>query len=319
MAAGLWLAGRNDLSGNPDAVPAPVNSQLEDAITDSIPSDPLSLPNAAFSQEYVEVDEGVELLLRGWLPDSPRVAAPLFFIAGWVSVIEGWADLLRALVPTRPVYYVETREKRSARIASDRMDASNFSIPRLGSDLTAIWEHIGFRHQEADLFGSSMGSNAILEALKHGRLPARSAFLVGPNSEFVFPWWSWTILAMPTGVYPALRGFVMWYLRNFRVDARSEPEQMRRYERTLRAAHPLRLKRSALAVKSYTAWNRLETIEAPVGFAYAPSDKLHDERAIQQMAATVPRGETVLCESNTYMHTAAVMKELDEFIERVAG
>ena len=50
---------------------------------------------------------------------------------------------------------------------------------------------------------------------------------------------------------------------------------MARYRRTLRAAHPLRLKLSARAVLGYSLFPGLETVKAPVAIAYAESDTLH--------------------------------------------
>ncbi|MCP4899549.1 MAG: alpha/beta hydrolase [bacterium] len=254
-----------------------------------------------------------------WTPQHTCNTRPILFVPGWISVIEGWLDLLGALIPTRPIFYLETREKQSALIPKAQMKAENFSILRLAEDLVEVWRQIGFTPGEADLFGSSMGSNAILEALKHGKLPARSAFLIGPNSEFFYPWWSWVILSMPTNVYPALRSFVLWYLRNFRVDARAEPEQYQRYTRTLNAAHPLRLKLSAIAIKHYSVWDSLASIQAPVGFAYATTDILHGEDSILSMVNALPKGHAIKCASNTYMHTAGVTKELDLFLSQIIG
>jgi pimeloyl-ACP methyl ester carboxylesterase len=145
-------------------------------------------------------------------------------------------------------------------------------------------------------------------------LPARAAFLIGPNAIFRFPWWSPPILRLPSASYAVAKRFAIWYLRNFRVDAVREPDQMRRYERTLNAAEPLRLKLSARAVRGYSVWPGLESVAVPVAIAYAASDRLHGEAEARSIAASLPRGIAVECPSNTYMHCADVARELDEFI-----
>jgi hypothetical protein len=89
---------------------------------------------------------------------------------------------------------------------------------------------------------------------------------------------------------------------------------MARYRRTLRAAHPLRLKLSARAVLGYSALPGLGTVRVPVAIAYAASDTLHEPDEVRRMVAALPRGEVVECPSNTYMHTAAVAADLDRFI-----
>jgi pimeloyl-ACP methyl ester carboxylesterase len=240
------------------------------------------------------------------------------FVPGWVSVVEGWADLLRVLVPGRRVLYVETREKRSARLPRLAMAAGQFSLPRQADDLIAVCRLLEGEQGKALIFGSSLGSNVILEALKGGRLEVRGAFLVGPNREFAFGGWGRLLLCLPASSYHLVKYFVLWYLRTFRIDARREPEQMARYERTLRAADPLRLKLSAKAVVHYDALPGLETITAPVAIACAVSDTLHGTDGIQALANRIPHGRVASCPSNRYMHGPEVANDLAE-LERSIG
>jgi pimeloyl-ACP methyl ester carboxylesterase len=269
--------------------------------------------DASYSERWIRVQDGVELKVMEWWPDALD-RQPLYFVAGWVSVVEGWRPLLEVLVRHRPVVYVETREKRSARIDRRRLRVHEFVVPRLADDLVAIAGELGVDPASAIWFGSSMGSNAILEGLKGGRLPARAAFLIGPNAVFRFPWWSRPVLRLPAASYSVAKHFAIWYLRHFRVDAAREPDQMRRYERTLNAAEPVRLKLSARAVLGYSVWPGLETAAAPVAIAYAASDRLHGEAEARSIAAMLPGGMAVECPSNTYMHRADVAREIDEFI-----
>lgn len=270
-----------------------------------------------FRQHRVEVEDGVRLTVFEWRPGSG--SEPLVFVAGWVSVIEGWRPLLEVLVHERPVIYIETREKRSAEIDKRHLVPSGFSIARLGDDVIAVCNELGVDPDRRVFFASSMGSNAVLEALKNRRLAGRGAFLIGPNAEFRFPWWGRPFVHLPVAIYRMLVPFVLWYLRRFRVNADEDPEQMARYERTLRAAHPQRLKVSAQAVLGYSVLPGLETVAAPVAIAYAASDTLHGAEEAQRIVDAMPRGEAIECPSNTYMHTAEVAVELGEFISRIEG
>ena len=276
---------------------------------------PIPVEGVQFSQLLVTVEEGVRLQVYQWRPERDTGADPIFFVAGWISLVSGWRELLEVLIPNHPVYYLETREKRSAEIDRRLMRPENFSIPRLADDLIAVSEQLGLDGGSTVLFGSSMGSNAILEALKGGRLPAKAAFLVGPNAEFVFPWWGPTaIKILPPAVIQVLKKFVIWYLRRFRVNARDDPAQMARYVRTIREADPERLKLSALAVVGYSVMPGLETISTPVAVAYAASDSLHSEDEVRRIVDAMPRGTAVACRSNTYMHTAAVAEDLESYL-----
>ena len=108
---------------------------------------------------------------------------------------------------------------------------------------------------------------------------------------------------------------MIWYLRNFRVDAEKEPEQMKRYEETLRMVEPKRLKHTARSViwGHYTVWSGLETIHVPVYIAYAATDKLHSLENIRMMAQRLPCGKPNPCPTNLYMHSKQLLADINAF------
>ncbi len=274
---------------------------------------------ARWRERWLSVDEGVELRVLEWSEAGCDGRRPVIFVAGWVSVMEGWTSVLERLGQVRPVVYVETREKRSARLGRRRLRPDEFTVPRLAMDLVHVADGLDIDCSRAIWFGSSMGANAILEALKGGRLPARGAFLVGPNAGFAIPWWGRPLLWSPSGLYHVIKYFVIWYLRHFRVDERAEPEQMLRYERTLLAADPLRLKLSARAVARFDARPGLETISTPVTIAYASTDRLHGENDVDTIVAAVSTARALRCPSNGYMHDPRIVDDLEAFIASLDG
>jgi pimeloyl-ACP methyl ester carboxylesterase len=263
-------------------------------------------------RHQIEVDDGVRLTVDEWQPGTG--AEPLVFVAGWVSIMEGWRPLLEVLARERPVYYMETREKRSAVFERSRLRPVDFAIPVLGDDVIAVCDQLAIDPHLRVFFASSMGSNAVLEAFKYGRLEGKAAFLIGPNAEFRFPGWGKALVLFPTALYRLLLPLVLWYLRHFRVNVREDPQQMARYRRTLKAAHTKRLKLSARAVIGYSLFPGLETVEVPVAVAYAASDTLHEGDDVHRIVGVLPRGRAVECPSNTYMHTASVAADLQRFL-----
>lgn len=278
------------------------------------PEDPIRCDEAVFSETRVDVDEGVSLRVLQWTPRRPVDDVPVVFVAGWVSVVEGWADALRVIAARRPVYYIESREKTSALIARRGLRPRDFSIARMAEDLVAAVAALHIDAERAVVMASSLGATAVLEALKGGRLAARAAFLVGPNAEFRAPRPLYPITYLPAGLYAVIKYFVLWYVKNFRVDVEREPEQWQRYDRTLRTANASRLKLSARAVFGYKVWPGLDAVRAPVAVAYARSDKLHGSDNVLRIVNTLPNARALPFESNKAMHDERIAAELDAFM-----
>jgi len=280
--------------------------------------DPIGAGGADFSERLITVAEGVDLRMLEWRPHESCDAEPILFVAGWVSLVDGWADLLRALAPRHRIVYLETREKHSARLDPAVLEIGQFTVSRLAADLIAAAQSLASEDldlQRTVLIGSSLGANTILEALKHGRLEVLGAFLVNPNTSFWYPWWAPGVIHLPRVVHRLAKWIVVKYLRRRRVDAERDPAQMRRYEGTVRAADPVRLKLSAQAIHSYQVWPDLETIQVPVALAYASTDTLHGEAEILAIAERLLHPVPVECRTNTAMHGAELVADLDRFIE----
>jgi hypothetical protein len=96
---------------------------------------------------------------------------------------------------------------------------------------------------------------------------------------------------------------------------------MKRYDETLRTAHAPRLRLSAKAAISmnYQIWPDIETVHTPVAIAYAPTDTLHTADNIHRLAESLPKATTVTCESNKYMHSSDLVKDVENFIKSIDG
>jgi pimeloyl-ACP methyl ester carboxylesterase len=269
-----------------------------------------------YSEEMVAVDEAVRLKVMVFRQTLAQGKSPMLFVPGWVSAMRGWAALIKPMASERDVYYLETREKCSALINNNaRLTDDAFSIFQNAHDIIQICDHFGINTPETLASGSSLGATSLLEAMKGGKLRCGGAFLVGPNSEFHAPKSLSWILSLPASFYHPIKYFLLWYLRTFRVDARKEPEQMKRYEETLRMVEPKRLKHTARSVirGHYQVWSGLETIQVPVYIAYAATDKLHSLANIQRMAQQLPFGKLLPCLTNLYMHSEQLLVDIHAF------
>jgi pimeloyl-ACP methyl ester carboxylesterase len=281
-------------------------------------ADPIGHAAAKFDARMVEVDEGISVRVFHWEPLQGGQPEPLVFLPGYVSAISGWVDVLREIVPIRPLYYLESREKISARIDRKTLTPDDFSVARLANDLIAACDSLGLVDDSKILAGSSLGATTVLEALKHNRLKGKAGFMIGPNSEFRAPWFIKMLLQLPANTYHLLKYFMIWYLATFRVDAVKEPEQMQRYRDTLLTAEPHRLKMCAKSAITYTIWSDLETVTVPIVLTLAVTDKLHTSENILRMKQLMKKAEILECESNKYMHSPAIAANCETFVRRVS-
>ncbi len=281
-----------------------------------LPGDPLRGAGGSFCEHRVEVEAGVDLRAFEW-SGRGRSEAPLLLVAGWITIVDSWAPVLARLAQTRRVIYLESREKASAGIRPEAMHKDSFRVECLGRDIATVASGAGLTLEDSVLVGSSLGANAILEGLKQGAR-CRAAFLIGPNAEFAFPLWSRFLMRLPPMAYGPLVPLVLWYLRRFRLDVKSEPEQYERYRRTAAGADFQRLKLSALALEGYQVIKGFENILDSVGVAFASSDHLHGEANARRLVDVLPRGTALACPSNAFLHRPDVVDEIDRYVKMVS-
>jgi pimeloyl-ACP methyl ester carboxylesterase len=259
--------------------------------------------NIATQDYYVPVSDGVELRVIDFIPSCDGPDRPLIvFIAGLISLISGWKDVLKEITPLYRTLYIETREKKSSRVPDITVD---FSIDRMTQDLEEVLTQLVPVERPFCFIGSSLGSTVILDYLSRNSRQSFDAFVIAPNCEFRFPFWFLiTLRILPSFFYPAIKYILKWYLRTFRLDKKREPEQVRKYEGTIDAAEPKRLKASALAIKDYSLWHKLPSIMEPVLVIGAKSDILHGIPEMEQMIELMPSARLEIMESNKETHSA---------------
>jgi pimeloyl-ACP methyl ester carboxylesterase len=254
----------------------------------------------------------VELRVITFTPPKPSPYPPILFVAGWISLIRGWERVLREMTSDFRVYYVETREKISSHIQG----SVRFGVEEIGGDLVPLIKHLGV--DDYVLFGSSLGATAILDSYRGLHPKPVSLVLVGPNAVFRVPT-SWKIIV--TLFYPPLyaliRPSVKWYLRNFRLDVRSDAAQYEKYCEALDAAEPRKLKKAVTAVWSYEVWDKLASVDCPVLIVNASRDKLHEPENLRRIAAGLQNAVEVDLRTNTQTHDRPVVDAVRSFLKNL--
>lgn len=269
-------------------------------------------PGTTIRVEMVRVTPNVSLRVITFTPASPSPDPTIVFVAGWISLIRGWAKVLREMTKDFRVYYVETREKISSHIEG-RM---KFGVEEIGDDIVSLVEQLGI--DDYVLFGSSLGATAIIDCYRSLKPKPRGLILIAPNAVFRVPL-SWKIIVtfFYTPLYALIRPSVKWYFRTFRLDIRSDLAQYEKYCEALDAADPKKLKSAVRSVWSYEVWDKLGSIDCPVLVVNASLDKLHEPENLRRIAGGLRNAAEVDLSTNAQTHDKPVVDALRAFLQNL--
>jgi len=272
--------------------------------------------NSTTVKEYmIDLSDGVTLKIIDFIPRNVSQEKPvILFVAGWISLISGWKDVLKVLTAEHRVIYLESREKQSSTVPD--VKKVSFSIERLKLDIAEVIEKIIPPSEKFILAGSSLGASAILEYCASDKQKPLCAVLIGPNTEFRFPKILGTIIpALHPSLYFAVKPVIKWYLRNFRLDKKNSVEQIKKYENTLDCANPYKLKANALAIREYKIWDRIANINVPCIIIGATTDTLHATDNIKHLLKIIPHSTYLELKSNMETHSEKAGHVIVEYIQ----
>ena len=270
------------------------------------------LSGANAEEFFVEVAPNISIRVLRWVPADSSASSldPAVVVPGWGSVFEGWRPLLTEWVSRRPIVYIETREKKSARITR-KVGQEDFEMRHHGHDVAAVLGKLGIDSAEVDWFSSSLGATLLIDAYQNDVLAGRSSILLAPNPDFEFPLWARILLKMPLPkfIHPALVRFAVWI-----VERRTEEEGQRiRYRRALLSQDLERLLLSSRANIRYSLPQDLSNASVPCAVMTASSDTLHGMDKVLDIVDRLPNAVLIEVPSNQYAHEADVLAEIEEF------
>jgi len=270
--------------------------------------------NFRVKEKTLCLPDKVEIKIFDFEPENPDPEKSIIvFVAGWISLISGWKDVLSILAPKYRILYVETREKRSAKFPD--METTDLSIEQMSRDIDVLVDDIIPIGQPFYFAGSSMGATVILDYLAIKKRHPVNSFLISPICDFPFPGWILFIIKFfPAMLYTVIRPVLKTYLSYFRLDNKNEPDQVKKYCGTIDAAEPVRLKANAYAIRNYSLWEKLSDIKSPVVIIGAKTDNLHGIDIMEKMVKIMPLSRLEMMESNKETHSAKVGEFIDQCI-----
>lgn len=271
-----------------------------------------SAPGTTICDEMVSVTPRVSLRVVTFTPGHAALHPAIVFVAGWISLIQGWKNVLREMTKDFTVYYVETREKISS-IVEGKMD---FTVEEIGGDVVLLVEQLGL--DDYVLFGSSLGATAIIDGYRLLKRKPVGLVLVAPNAVFRVPLlWKIIVTLFYAPLYALIRPSVKWYLRRFRLNVKTDTAQYEKYCEALDAADPRKLKKAVMSVWSYEVWSKLDSIDCPVLIVNASLDKLHEPENLKRIAAGIPKSVEVNLGTNSQTHDKLVVDAVRSFLQNL--
>ncbi len=269
--------------------------------------------NTIIQESYLQVQPEVQVRVIHFRLSKETNNPTVVFVAGWVTQIIAWKEVLQEMTKDFSVIYLETREKISSRIQGQ----VKFDVESIGKDIMEVVDHFNLQEKSYLLFGSSLGATAIVDAVRWLKQQPLCLVLVGPNAHFRVPRLGlWIIRAFYPGFYLIIKPVVKWYLRTFRLDVEHDYAQYQKYCRALDAADPWKLKPAVLALSTYEIWPYLPYVQCPTLIIGAEKDKLHEPDNLRKIVHSLPNCYYIDLETNQGTHSRKVVEHLRKFIQQ---
>jgi pimeloyl-ACP methyl ester carboxylesterase len=268
-------------------------------------------PCTGIREFYVQTMPQVALRAIEFTPSSPGNFPVVVFVAGWVTQISAWKEVLQEMTRDFRVIYLETREKISSRIQG----RVKFDVESIGKDIVVVVDHLELAEQSFLLFGSSLGATAIADCVRFLNRQPLCLVLVGPNAHFRVPrLGKWGVTPFYPGLYLLIKPIVKWYLRTFRLDVKHDYAQYEKYCQALDAADPFKLKPALLALSTYEIWPYLSHIKCSSLIFGAEMDKLHEPENLYKIVSSLPNCQYIDLHTNQGTHSREVVEHLRKFL-----
>jgi pimeloyl-ACP methyl ester carboxylesterase len=269
---------------------------------------------AEYKVEYSDLLTGVELMTVVIEPPEPGSNPPVVFIPGLVSIIENFREVLIELTRSHTVYYLETREKGSARVDAGK----RFTVEEIATDIARFVELKFAGKRPYILAGYSLGATAIIETFSLSVCKPEAVILVEPNGSFPFKGWLLALARAAKYVYRPVKPFLKWYLRTFVIDLEQDEEMYLINCRNLDTAVPERLGKAVRDLSHYHVGNTPAEVCVPSLVVVASGDRFHSHAEGVAIARQIKNSLYLDMEDNRRTHSTEIALEMDRFISSLA-
>lgn len=268
--------------------------------------------DAAFASGYIGTNPEVSLRIITFTPPVNLNLPPIVFIPGLAGVILSFKDLLVELTSTHTVYYVETREKGSAKISSP----VGFSVSDIAADIPVAIQALGLADKDYIMISYSLAASGTAVLLANKMLKPNLAVLVQPSASFPWPRWLLGLSWVGVPLYGVIKPFVKWYMRNFTIDINEDREIYVINCRNLDQANPKRLAATVRAMARFSIWEYLPKIEANCLVIGASKDSFHSHNEALNISKAIRGCKYVDMVDSRRSHGVEVVGLVGDFINK---
>ncbi|MFH0761012.1 MAG: hypothetical protein V2A67_05880 [Bacteroidota bacterium] len=263
-----------------------------------------------YSEEWFSVSENVALRVVTFTPPGESKYHPVVFISGLASVIWGFKETLIELTRDFQVYYIDTREKSSARITGK----ARFDVETFSSDLCTLIRMLGLEDGKFSMFGYSIGATVIVDSYRLLASKPDCAVLLEPNATFNYPEIALAIMRLNLPLFYLFKPLAKWYIWLFRINRKEDRDMYRISAQSLDNAHPVRLKKTALGISNYQIWDKLEYLTCPTLMVGTSKDRFHSHEEVTRMIAAIKNCTYIDLGNNRRTHSAELGMVIRQYI-----
>jgi pimeloyl-ACP methyl ester carboxylesterase len=261
--------------------------------------DHLDIPQR--TDRLIQVNDQVSLRVACFAPVTEKKNMPIVIVGGLATVILSFKDLIVELIKDHQVYYTETRENPSSKVNGK----VSYDIENAGKDIASLIQKLDLENENYALIGYSLSASVISDGYRFMASKPKCMVFIEPTPVFHYPKWSIPIIRMfGASLYKLLKPIANWYIGNFIIDKKQDPEMALISSRALNQADPKKLKNAILAISNYTVWNKLQFIDCPTLIVGASKDKFHNQEETKRIISLINHSSYTDLETNKRTHNA---------------
>ncbi|MCK5305130.1 MAG: hypothetical protein KAJ72_07760 [Candidatus Heimdallarchaeota archaeon] len=259
--------------------------------------------------ELVPLSDGSQIrTLTTEAPEETSNNFTIVLVAGWVSIVLGWDDLLMEAKEFFNILYIETREKATSIVPKK----GKFDLDRYALDIKEALEYHQLNEKETIILSTSFAAILVALMLKNLGVNPNLSIFVGPIERISLPVAiKLALIILPSWMANLIKPVGYWWVRKFKTE---DEYQAARYIRAIRDSDPRKWKNTIRHVAFAKFWDFYEGLENNILVIDESEDPLHDTEITKKIASLMPNSKLIDIKTNRAAHSSPMIEIMREKI-----